>query len=309
MADLHKALGQDMLEESPEKLDGVEMGRTGAGTAHFPVREGDGTVCEAHETVVGNSDPEDLWGEGGEGGVAVVIGLAVDIPRDGPGLWIDLLQQTGLAHVFFEERAGDGRERFDRDKEVRSGGAPGRAVLREAPTRDHRVDMGVRLQLPTPGMQDAGEPRKVCPDEAFIMSQPLEGHGRGLKHGLVGEALLRADEGSERLRHGEGEKEVRPRPLLVQVVGEPLLGCMLLALGTVTVATGMIDAVLAPAVWALREAVAVVSAAAVLDGADARAVREGKVGRARQGLGRKGGEDRAEGGHGRSPCMRALRRS
>jgi hypothetical protein len=38
-------------------------------------------------------------------------------------------------------------------------------------------------------------------------------------------------------------------------------------------------------------------------------VGEGQMGVALQGRGRKGGEDRAEGGHGRSPCIRVLRRS
>ena len=57
---------------------------------------------------------------------------------------------------------------------------------------------------------------------------------------------MRADEGSERLRDGEGEEEVRPGQLFVQVVLEPLLGCMLLTLGTVAVATGMMDAVVPP---------------------------------------------------------------
>ena len=49
---------------------------------------------------------------------------------------------------------------------------------------------------------------------------------------LVREALMRADEGSECLRNGEGEQEVRPGQLFLQVVGEPLLGFMLLTLGT-----------------------------------------------------------------------------
>jgi len=49
---------------------------------------------------------------------------------------------------------------------------------------------------------------------------------------------------------------------------KPLLGCMLLALGTVPVATGMMDAVLFLTVWALLEAMALVAAAAVLDSAD-----------------------------------------
>jgi hypothetical protein len=107
MADLHKAIGQDMLEEAADKLDGVEMSRTGAGTTHFPVGEGDGAVGEAHDTAVGNSDPEDIRGEVSEGGVAMVLGLTVDVPGDGPDLWVDMLQEAGVVHVFFEDGAVD----------------------------------------------------------------------------------------------------------------------------------------------------------------------------------------------------------
>jgi hypothetical protein len=84
---------------------------------------------------------------------------------------------------------------------------------------------------------------------------------------------------------------------------------MLLTLGAVAVATGMIHTVLALTVWTLIEAVAVVSAVAVLDGTEDLAVRKGQVGVALQILRGKGGEDIAEGGHGSSPCMRVLRRS
>ena len=51
------------------------------------------------------------------------------------------------------------------------------------------------------------------------------------------------------------------------------------------------------------------AAVALWDGADALSVCGGEVGVALQGCWGKGGEDIAEGGHGRSPCMRALRRS
>ena len=84
---------------------------------------------------------------------------------------------------------------------------------------------------------------------------------------------------------------------------------MLLALWTVPVATGMIDAVFFPTVLALREAVSVMAALAMLDSTDGLAVRGGEVGITRKVRWRKGVEDIAEGGHGRSPCMRALRRS
>ena len=61
--------------------------------------------------------------------------------------------------------------------------------------------------------------------------------------------------------------------------------------------------------WARIGAVAVVAALALLDGADDLTVGEGQMRVALQVLGRKGREDRAEGGHGRSPCMRVWRRS
>jgi hypothetical protein len=75
---------------------------------------------------------------------------------------------------------------------------------------------------------------------------------------------------------------------------------MLLTLRAVAVATGMVDAVLPLTVWALREAVAVMAAVAVLESADGLAVREGEVGGALQVCRRKGGQDVAEGGHDRS---------
>ena len=77
--------------------------------------------------------------------------------------------------------------------------------------------MGMILELPTPRMQDPGEPQ-VSADETLVIGQPLESRCRRLKHSLVREALMGADEGSERLRDGEGEEEVRPGQLFVQVV-------------------------------------------------------------------------------------------
>jgi hypothetical protein len=160
--------------------------------------------------------------------------------------------------------------------------------------------MRVVLELSPPGMQDTGKSREVGPDEALVFRQPFEGRCRRLKQGLVREALRRADERSECLRDGEGEQEVRPRELLLEVVCEPLRGFMLLTLGAVAVATGMLDAMVPPTGVALREAMAVRAALALLDGADDRAVGGGEVGIALQVLWGKRCEDLAEGRHGRS---------
>jgi hypothetical protein len=309
MPDFHNAIGEDVLEEPAEQLPDVEVRGAWAGTAHFAGSEGDRAVRERDDTLGGDGTLEDIRGEGGEGGVAVVMRLTVDVPGDHPDLGVDRLSEPRLAHLCFEERTGDGRERFDRDKAVRSGRAPGWAILGEATARDHRVEVGVGLEWPAPGMQDAGEPRQGGPEEARVVGQPLAGRCRRLQQGVGREALMGADAGSERLRDRQGAEDVRPRELRVQVALEPLVGLMLLALGTVAVATGMIDAVWLATTLALREAMAIRPALALLDGADDLAVGEGSRRGALQVCWSKGGTDLAQGGHGRSPCMRVLRRS
>src|SRR5262249_25563083 len=158
-----------------------------------------------------------------------------------------------------------------------------------------------RLELPAPGMQDTGEPREIGPDEARIFGQPLEGRGRRLQQGLGSDALLRAEQGTQGLRDRAGEEKVRSRELCGQVVLEPLVSCMLLALGTVPVATGTIDAVLFPTALALREAVAVMAALALLEGTDGLTVWSGEGGLALEGLRGTSRADSAESGQGSSP--------
>jgi hypothetical protein len=196
VADFLNALGQHVLQAPPEQLQDVEVGGAGTRTAPLPRGEGDGTVLEADDAAVGDGEPEERRGEGGEGGVALVMGLALDVPGDRPDRRIALLQQTGSAHGVFEERTGDGRERCDRDKAVGAGGAPGRAVRGEAAARNDGVDMGVGRPRPAPGRQDTGEAREVGADQALVCGELLEGHGRRLTQGVVREALMRADQGA-----------------------------------------------------------------------------------------------------------------
>jgi len=309
VADCHEAVRPDMREEPAETLSGVTGRGAAAGTAHGTGGASHRAVCEADEPMGGAGDLADLGGQGGEGGGAGMMGLPVAVPGAGPDLWLAVLQPSGRAQGGCEARAGEGGERCDRDKAGGSGGAPGRAVRCAAPARDEGVAMGVVLALSAPGVQDPGAPREGCPNAARVGGQPLAGHGRRLQHGVVRETLRRAETGTPGLRAGAGAADVRPWALRVQVVLEPLLGLMLLALGTVPVATGRMDAVWPPTGWALREAVAGMAAVAPWDGAADRAVCGGERGVALQGRWRTGGEARAAGGQGSSPCLRALRRS
>ena len=74
------------------------------------------------------------------------------------------------------------------------------------------------LELSAPGMEDAGKAGEGGADKALFLSEPFEGLGRGLEHGLVGEALMRADKRAQGLRDGERNEEVRSGKLFVQVV-------------------------------------------------------------------------------------------
>ena len=164
------------------------------------------------------------------------------------------------------------------------------------------------LELSPPGMEDAGKAGEVSAEEALLVSEPFEGLRRGFEHGLVGEALMRADKRAQGLRNGEGHEEVRSGKLFVKVVMQSLLGFVMLTLRAVAIATGMIDAVVFATAWALGEAVAVMPAAAVLDGADDLVVRGGEVGIALKVLRGEGVADIAEGSHAWNPRMSASMR-
>ena len=88
-----------------------------------------------------------------------------------------------------------------------------------------------------------------------------------------------------------GADEGRPRQVFVQVVLEPLLGFMLLTLGAVAVATGMVHAVLLTTTRALIETMAVVAAAALLNSPDDLAMCRGEMGVALQVFWCKGDAD------------------
>lgn len=140
--DVHQAIGQDVRKEPAKQRHDVEVGGAWACTAHVTVGTRDRAVRARDDTTMGESDPEAIGGEGGEGRVAVVLGLPVDVPRDGPHLGGDGLQPSSVAQGCCAESAGDGGEGVDRDNEVGSGGAPGRAVRGEATARDEVVEVG-----------------------------------------------------------------------------------------------------------------------------------------------------------------------
>ena len=161
-------------------------------------------------------------------------------------------------------------------------------VLGEATARDDVVDVGVVLELPAPGMEDAGKAREVRPDKALVFGEAFEGVRGCLEQGRIGSALRRAEKGSEGFRDGEGEEKVRPGKLFVELFVEPVLGFVVLTLGAGAIAAGVVDAVLPATALAVLEAVSIMSALAVLNGTNGLVVGERQRGIALEVLWRVG---------------------
>jgi hypothetical protein len=181
VSDFHEAHGQDMLEEPAAKLDRVETGGTWPCTSRFAGGEGDGAVLKAHDTTVGDGDLADIWGEVFAGGVAVCVGLAVDVPGDVPELGIDLTEKSGLGHFLLADGSVDRREGLDGDKDGGSGREPLGAVLGESTGWGAVMDMGMVLELSAPGMEEAGKTGQGGADEALILGETFESRGRRLE--------------------------------------------------------------------------------------------------------------------------------
>ena len=106
--DLHTAVGEDLREEPTEKLHSLEARGASTRPAGCAGGAGNGPVRQRAETAVGASDPEASRGTGCAGRVAVLLGLSVAVPGDGPAVWVARLQESGVAHVFFKDGAVDG---------------------------------------------------------------------------------------------------------------------------------------------------------------------------------------------------------
>ena len=113
-------------------------------------------------------------------------------------------------------------------------------LAEDGAARDDVVDVGVELELSSPGMEYAEEAWQISPNEFWVRSELFHGSGGSCKQGGVGQALVAADEGTELLRDGEGDEEVMCGELAVELALEPLAGFSMLTLRAVTVAAAAV---------------------------------------------------------------------
>lgn len=135
----------------------------------------------------------------------------------------------------------------------------------------------MKLELLSPGMENAGKAGKIGSQEMIVFGKGLQGFGRGMKEGFIACFLMSTDKVTQFLRHGEGDQEVGTRDLPIKLFFEPLPGFVMLALGAVAVSTGSEDVMDLAAVVAFIDGHAVKLGAALDHGLDGFLVVGGHV--------------------------------
>jgi hypothetical protein len=147
-----------------------------------------------------------------------------------------------------EKPAVETRQHLYRQKEAGAAADPAGPIGRWPATRHDAVDMGMMMQVLSPGVQDGDQPDlgAEMPGIGSDDAQRLGGCGEqdAIDDGLIVESDL-----GDRRRHSEDDVEVRHRQQLGLSVGQPLGTRQPLALRAVPVAAGIVgDAKLAAAV-------------------------------------------------------------
>jgi hypothetical protein len=303
VAYLLEAAGQDVLQEAPEELHGLQAHAAPALGAALPVGEGDVIVLAGEDAMISDGDAEDVGGQVRQRRAAVADGLGVDHPVLRPDSRVDLLEQPGRPHRVAEASPEDPGERAVGDEEVRPSGHPDRTVGAGSAAGDDVVDVGVVFEGAAPGVEHAEEAGERGADPPRVGGEVLDGAAGGVEEGAVAEAMMSADEAPQLGGEGEGEEEVGSGQEALLLDPEPVPALVVLAGGAVAIAAALGGAVVVAAGGAGEDDGAELSGTAGGDGAEDRAVLAGNgVAEAREVGGAVAAYDLGEGGHERAPA-------
>jgi hypothetical protein len=165
-----------------------------------------------------------------------------------------------------KESAVETRQHLYRQKEARAAADPAGPVDRWPATRHDAVDMGMMMQVLSPGVQDGHQP-DLGAQMPGIGGDDAQRIGGGREQDAVDDGLIVESDLGDRRRHSEDDMEVRYRQQLGLSVGQPLSTRQPLALRAVPVAAGIVGDAKLAAVVALFDMTAQHCRAAGFDGA------------------------------------------
>jgi hypothetical protein len=152
ITDFDKILGQDVLEETTNKLLSRESREFDLIGSRILEGESDLTVGEREDAVVGDGDAKDVRGEIFEGCFSTTNRLTMNDPIFEPDLLVEEVEEVGLLQLVAELGAEEDREGLDVDEEIRARVKP-MAIGRESAPSGDVVDVRMVEEVAGPGMK------------------------------------------------------------------------------------------------------------------------------------------------------------
>jgi hypothetical protein len=246
---LTKPLGKRWSRNRRDEFSGTDGGGVLAAGA-----KDDGVVVDAHEASVADGNAMSVAAEvaihllgAAERALGVNDPALVVKPRAAAarGAVVEPVgEEAAGAHPFeaVHEFASEQRaEDVDRQQEIRRRADPGLAVGREPTAGDDAVGVGMKMQVARPGVQDGGDAKLGGRSEPFrIASEGQERVGGALEEQVEDERAVAPSELAQIARQREHDMEVMDWQDAVEPLLYPARAAQRLALGAMTIATGIV---------------------------------------------------------------------
>ena len=197
VTDLHKATGEDMLQETVNEFFSRERAvfeLAGLGSPILESDQGRFHVSGVHhlgETAIANGHAVDIGSQIFESGLSIANRLAMHHPVFVPDPGWDLGKDGCFTQEVLETSPKQLGQRWNRQEVLLARLAPSMQIRIQAATRNQIVNMGMVNQITRPGMQYAHQ-TNLAAYETWIASQDLSGLGRSSEERVVEELLVSA---------------------------------------------------------------------------------------------------------------------
>lgn len=253
-----------MLQVTAQELTGRQFHILPLFAVRSLVAEGDLTVLQCQNPVVGDGDPVDVSPQISEHLFCPVEGrFAEDHPLLVPDLFGEgFTGQRFLCHLHEPVTKASG-ECTHRDEELVAGLTP-LAVLVKPTGRNEHVHMGVVLQCSGPGVEN-GEDAELAADISGVEADGGEAYHSRLDQDVVEDLLVAADDVSQFRREGEDEMKVAGGEQFRFPRLQPALCIAAVAFGAASVFAGVVGVLLMTALFTLANMASHAFRAAVAD--------------------------------------------
>ena len=240
----HKTSWQDVLQETVDEFlhgKGAMFELSGIGSAILESDQGvlQAAFGERQQAAVADGDAMDVGSQVFESSLSITNWLAMHDPVFAPSPGREIGVDGSSFQGALESRAEEHGEGFHRQEEVFARGQPTSPVTAQSTTRGQVMHMGVVDQVAGPGVQYTHQP-DLPTHKARVLGQLLGSLSRSAKEQVVEQFLVLAGDLAQFSGKRESQQEVRDGQEQSLLGFQPVLGLLVLALGAMAIAAGMI---------------------------------------------------------------------